>query len=75
MYPFGYNITLTCRVTPTPPSDSEFSWSCSAGCFVVVETEQSVNIKVTKSREINCAVIIDGMEYISEPIELQPVGE
>jgi len=27
-YTAGSNITLTCMVTPTPPSDTKFSW-CS----------------------------------------------
>ena len=65
-------------VTPTPPSDSEFSWSCSTGCFVDMEIEQSVNItelEVTDSGELNCSVKIDGVEYVSETIELQVTGK
>jgi len=65
-------------VTPTPPSDSEFSWSCSTGCFVDMEIEQSVNItelEVTDSGELNCSIIIDGIEFTSESIELQVIGE
>ena len=64
-------------VTPTPPSDSEFSWSCSTGCFVDMETEQSINItelEVTDSGELNCSVIIDDVEYTSESVELQVTG-
>ena len=70
----GSNITLTCMITPPPPSDSEFSWSCSTGCFVDMETEQSVNItelEVTDSGELNCSVIVDDVEYISESVELR----
>jgi len=64
-------------VTPSPPSDSEFSWSCFTGCFVDMEIEQSVNIsklEVTDSGELNCSVIIDDVEYTSETIELRVTG-
>ena len=73
-YPVGSNITLTCVVIPTPPSDSEFSWSCSTGCFVDMEIEQSVNItelEATDSGELNCSVIVNGVEYTSETIGFQ----
>jgi len=77
-YPVGSDLTLTCMVTPTPPSDSEFSWSCSTGCFVDMEIEQSVNItelEIANGGELNCSVIIDGVEYVSETIELQVTGK
>jgi len=77
-YPVGSNVTLTCMVTPTPPSDSEFSWSCSTGCFVDMEIEQSVNISElegTDSGELNCSVIIDDVEYTSGTIDLQVTGK
>ena len=77
-FPAGSNLTLTCMVTPTPPSDSEFSWSCSTGCFVDMEMEQSVNItelEVTDSGELNCSVIIDDFEYTSESVELKVTGK
>ena len=73
----GSNLTLTCMVTPTPPSDTEFSWSCSTGCSFDMETEQSINItelEVTDNGEFNCSIIIDGVVYISETIELQVTG-
>ena len=76
-YFVGSNLTLTCMVTPTPPPDSEFSWSCSTGCFVDMEIEQSVNItelEVTDIGELNCSVIIDGVEYTSETIDLQVIA-
>jgi len=76
-YSVGSNITLTCMVTPSPPSDSEFSWSCSTGCFVDMEIKQSVNIselEVTDSGEINCSVIVDGVEYTSETINFRVEG-
>jgi len=77
-YSVGSNITLTCIVTPTPPPDSEFSWSCSTECFVDMEIEQSVNIselEVTDSGELNCSVIVDGVEYTSETVELRVTGK
>ena len=60
-------------VTPTPPSDSQFSWSCSTGCFVDMKMEQSVNItelEVTDSGELSCSVIIDDVEFTSKSVEL-----
>ena len=77
-FPVGSNLTLTCMVTPSPPSDSEFSWSCSTGCFVDMEIEQSVKItelEITDSGELNCSVIIDDVEYTSESIELRVIGK
>ena len=75
--PIGSDLTLTCMVTPTPPSDSEFSWSCSTGCFVDMEIEQSVNItelEIKDSGELNCSVIIDDVEYTSEVTNLKVTG-
>ena len=76
-YFIGSDLTLTCMVTPTPPSDSEFSWSCSTGCFVDMEIEQSVNItelELTDGGELNCSVTINDMEYTSESVELRVTG-
>ena len=73
-YLVGSKITLTCMVTPPPPSDSEFSWRCSTGCFVGMETEQSVKLDVTDSGELNCSVVVDGVEYTSKLIKLQAIG-
>ena len=73
-YYTGTDVSLTCMVTPTPPSDSEFSWSCSTGCFADMEMEQTINvtdIEEMDSGVINCSVIIDGMEYFSAFIDLQ----
>ena len=33
------DLTLTCSVFPPPPSDSEFSWSCSTGCFADMQMD------------------------------------
>ena len=72
-YLVGSDVNLTCLVTPTPPSDSEYSWSCSTGCFVDMEIEQSVNVselEVTDEGVLNCFVMIDGVEFFSDPYEL-----
>ena len=64
-------------VTPTPPSNIEFNWSCSTGCFVDKEMEQSVNVtelEVTDSGELNCSVIINDVEYTSESVVLKVTG-
>ena len=61
-------------VTPTPPSDSEFSWSCSTGCIVDGKIGQSITItelRLTDSGELHCSVIVDGFEHTSKPIELR----
>ena len=75
-YYIGTDLSLTCMVTPTPPSDSEFSWSCSTGCFADMEMEQTINVTEIEEMDsgvVNCSVIIDEMEYSSEFIELQVV--
>ena len=75
-YYIGTDLSLTCMVTPTPPSDSEFSWSCSTGCFADMEMEQTINVTEIEEMDsgvVNCSVIIDGMDYSSEFIELQVV--
>ena len=73
----GSNLTLTCMVTPPPPSDSEFSWSCN-GCSLELIHFQSVNInelEMSDSGEINCSVMDDHEKYTSEPIKLQVLGK
>ena len=72
-YLVGSDVNLTCLVTPTPPSDSEYSWSCSTGCFFDMEIEQSVNVselELTDEGVLNCSVMIDGVEFFSDPYEL-----
>ena len=73
-YYAGTDLNLICSVTPTPPSDSEFSWSCSTGCFADMEIEQIVNVtdlEETDSGILNCSVVINGIEYFSESYDLQ----
>jgi len=64
-------------VTPPPPSDSEFSWSCN-GCSLESVRFQFVTIdklKMSDSGEINCSVMIDHEKYTGEPIELRVLGK
>ena len=73
-YSAGTDLNLTCLVTPTPPSDSEFSWSCSTGCFADMEMEQTIHttiLNVTDSGILNCSVVVNGVKYSSESFELQ----
>jgi len=73
-YSFGTDLSLTCLVTPTPPSDSEFSWNCSTGCFADMEMEQTINVtelEIFDSGVIRCSVIIDDEEYFSESFEVR----
>ena len=75
-YYIGTDLSLTCMVIPSPPSDSEFSWSCSTGCFVDMEMEQTIyvtEIEEIDSGVVNCSVIFDGIQYFSGFIELQVV--
>jgi len=73
-YSFGSDLSLACVVTPTPPSDSEYSWNCSTGCFADMEMEQTVNVtelEIIDSGIIKCSVIIDDEEYFSESFEVR----
>ena len=75
-YSAGFDITLTCKVIPTPPTDSEFIWNCN-GCFFDKKTGQSIylmELEVTDSQEINCSAIIDDVEYTSDIIKLRVIG-
>ena len=77
-YIAGTHFSLRCRATPTPPSDSEFSWSCSTGCIPNTKTKQRYNITELEgadSAELNCSVIIGDMEYTSQSVTLREIGE
>ena len=72
----GIDLSLTCMVNPTPPSDSEFSWSCLTGCFADMKMEQIINVPEIEEMDsgvINCSVIINGTKYFSDFVELQVV--
>ena len=73
-YVAGTGLSLSCLVNPPPPSDSEFSWSCSTGCFADMEMTQNISVMsldITDSGVLNCVVNINGAELVSEPIGLQ----
>ena len=67
-----------CSVNPTPPSDSEFSWNCSTGCLADMEIEQTVSVtelEIVDSGVVQCSVIINDEEYLSEIIEVRVVSK
>ena len=77
-YLIGSDLNLTCAVTPTPPSNSVFNWSCSTGCFADMEMGQTISIAMlneSDSGEIICSFMFDGLQYESDPFNLQVVGE
>ena len=64
-------------VTPTPPSNSTFRWSCN-GCSIDGKNEQSIYISevdFSLRGEINCSVIVGYETYTSIPIRLGVIGE
>ena len=74
----GFDANFKCSVIPTPPSDSEYSWNCSTGCFADMETEQTVNVsnlEVTDEGVLNCSVMIGDLEFFSDPYNLMLSGE
>ena len=74
----GSNITFTCEVNSTLTfNDSDFVWGCSTGCFADMVEEQTINIteiEVTDSGVLTCSIIINGVDYTSEPYDLQVTG-
>jgi len=76
-YSAGFGVTLSCKVIPTPPTDSKFIWNCN-GCSFDKKTGQSINVtklEVTDSGELNCSVDINDVEYTSDVIQLRAIGE
>ena len=70
----GTSLNLICSVTPAPPSNTEFSWSCPSGCFADRKTAQTINVANlarTDSGVLNCSAIINGIQYFSDSFELQ----
>ena len=68
----GSNITLTCMIDSTPPSDSKFSWCSANDCSM--NQEQSIeltDLKITDGGKFNCSLIVDDFKYTSKVIELR----
>ena len=76
-YLYGSNVWFTCSVTPTPSLSLAFSWSCSTGCFADRQTVKSVSVfslDEADSGVLNCSIIINGIQYFSEPFHLQVIS-
>ena len=70
------DLSLTCSVIPSPPSNSKFIWGCSTGCFADMQMEQTINVtlsNVTDGGVLNCSVVINGVQYFSESFEVQVI--
>ena len=63
-------------VTPTPPSDSQLSWSCDI-CSFDRSTEQSVIVKVEEPGidQLNCSIYINGIKYNSSTVDVSVSGK
>ena len=74
-FPVGSDLTLTCMGDPTPPSDSEFSWSCNR-CSFDRNTEQSVIVKIEAPGidQLNCSIYINGIKYTSNTVDARVSG-
>ena len=75
-YPVGFTLFLICGVTPTQPSNSEFSWSCESGCFANKKAKRVIftsNLNTMDSGSIICSLTINNLEYHSKPLYLQVV--
>ena len=76
-YLMGTDLNLTCMVTPTPPANSTFSWSCSTGCFADMKTEQTIHVTDLDTLDngiITCSVTIRYLKRHSEPLDLLVSG-
>ena len=62
-------------VDPTPPSNSELSWSCN-GCTFDRSTEQSVIVKVKEPGidQLNCSININSIKYTSKTVDVRTSG-
>ena len=71
------DLILTCFVSPTPPSNSEYNWSCSTGCFADMQMEQTISVTISNETDggiLHCSVVVDGVQYFSELFILQVIG-
>ena len=71
----GSNLTLTCLISSTPVDNSVFKWRCSTGCLASVEMGQKISVMMQKSGMIFCAYTVNGVEYNSDPIEINVTGK
>ena len=74
----GSDLNLTCLVTPTPPTDSEFSWNCSTGCFADMRIEQTINVSNLTSLDsglLTCSFTIGDVDYHSKTLDLLVSGQ
>ena len=71
----GSSIMLTCSISSAPAAKSVFKWSCSTGCLVDVEMEQTISVTLQMSGEIVCAYAVDGSEVYSDPIGIIITGK
>ena len=72
----GTNLSLSCLVTPPPPTDIEYNWICSTGCFAHMETTQNISVmglNVSDSGVILCSVNVIGANFLSQSFELQVI--
>ena len=75
-YPVRSNLYLICAVTPTPPANSQFSWSCETGCFADMKMRRIIfatNLNTMDSGSITCSLTINNLKYTSKPLHLQVV--
>ena len=75
-YPVGSNLSLTCAVTPAPPANSQFSWSCETGCFADMKMSHTIfatKLNTVDSGSITCSLTINNVKYHSKPLHLQVV--
>ena len=71
VYFVGTQLRLTCLITSTPVTNSEFRWRCSTDCLNGVEVGQTINVTVEQGGMITCAYTVDSVEYSSDPIEIR----
>ena len=75
-YFYGSDVRFTCSVTPIPPAGHAFSWSCSNGCFADRQKIQTISVFTLDEADsgvLNCSVIVSGIQYSSEPFQLQVI--
>ena len=75
-YPVGSNLYLICAVSPAPPANSQFSWSCETDCFADMKMRRIIfatKLNTVDSGSITCSLTINDVKYHSKPLHLQVV--